>query len=554
VEEGRFTRVPDRTKVAIIHTATLRGPTCCSLGLPNGVVMPSGSGSPSSAQSALDLFASEVSSESPATVVLPPPSAASVAAWSVQGLPEVLPVTEILTARSLPGLPEPPVHIVAEPPRPSSAPEPAAPPSAASSAAPLSIVALCASRVELDRNEAVSIVQGLCRAILDGQHPPLGAPLELGDVFLDQYGTISLRSRPDPQVALPAVKHLLHALLPPNEFLVAKALPDSTLEEFSRGLAHFMPADSLEAGQKVYLRWRTRPLRTEVLPPPEPIQAPPEPEETRYALWRRRLEALWRQLIEGLRSRRWHVEPLLVVAAILGMTSAALFAWGFKSYRAEPTPVADAAPVPAPAVAPDTVEPVGPPPPVDRAATDVSRKRAASAGAGSVSRVSRTDARPPAATSAPADSQRQADATPLTTVPFTGASSLAGASVTTLSKVDTASRPAPAPRQDAVADAVPANFVFDSGQSDVIPPEFVYPLLSVPLPIAGALKGQPSIEVTINEQGTIDGVKASIPPTSIAQAVKMLGELSAAKAWRFRPASRNGHPVKYRLVVPLSLL
>src|SRR5262249_45111632 len=158
-----------------------------------------------------------------------------------------------------------------------------------------------------------------------------------------------------------------------------------------------------------------------------------------------------------------------------------------------------------------------------RAATDLSRKHAAAAGASSVSRVSRTDAKPRAATSAPADAQREADATQLSTVPFTGASSLAGASVTTLSRVDTASRPAPAPRQDAVADAVPANFVFDSGQSDVVPPEFVYPLLSVPLPIAGALKGQPSIEVTINEQGTIDGVKASIPPTSIAQAVKMLG-------------------------------
>jgi hypothetical protein len=103
-------------------------------------------------------------------------------------------------------------------------------------------------------------------------------------------------------------------------------------------------------------------------------------------------------------------------------------------------------------------------------------------------------------------------------------------------------------------DAVPANFVFDSGHSDVIPPQFVYPLLSVPLPTGPALRGQPAIEVTINEQGTIDGVKASIPPATIAQAVKMLGELSAAKAWRFRPASRNGHPVKYRLIVPLSIL
>jgi hypothetical protein len=435
---------------------------------------------------------------------------------------------------------------------PVSAPEQAAPPSLASSAAPLSIVALCASRVELDRYEAVSIVQGLCCAILDGQHPPVGAPLELGDVFLDQYGTISLRSRPDPEVALPAVKHLLHALLPPNEFIVAKALPDSTLEEFSRGLAHFMPADSLEAGQRVYLRWRTRPLPSEVMPPPEPIHAPRELEETRYALWRRRLEALWQHFIAGLRDPRWHVEPLLVVAVILGTTSVALFAWGFKSHRAEPIAVADAAPVSAPAeVAPGTVEP-DTPPPVDRPATDVSHKHTATAGAGSVSRVSRRDATPSAATSVPADSPRQADATPLSTVPFTGASALAGASVTTLSRVDTTGRPAPAVRQDAVADAVPANFVFDSGQSDVTPPEFVYPLLS--MPIAGALKGQPSIEVTINEQGTIDGVKASIPPATIAEAVKMLGELSAAKAWRFRPASRNGHPVKYRLVVPLSLL
>jgi hypothetical protein len=526
--------------------------------------MPSGSGSPSSAQSALDLFTSEASLESPVTVVLPPPSAASTAAArSVTGLPDVLPVTEILTAPILPRPTATPVLRAAETaridpaiarPEPAMTPKPSALPSVAPSGAPISIVALCASRVELDRNEAVSIVQGICHAILGGQVAAIGAPLELEDAFLDQHGTITLHSRPDPQVALPAVKHLLHALLPSNEFLVAKAMPDSTLDEFSRSLDHFMPADALEAGQKVYLRWRTRPVPDEALPPLEPIQAP-EPEETQASIWRRRLEAIWQQFIEGLRARRWHVEPLLVIAVILGTASVALFAWGFKSRRSEPASEASAAPLSAPAAAiPDTVETA--PPAADKPVTDSRKRGSVQQKAGSVSRVSRTSPAARAAASAPADAQRPTSAAPLATVPFTGASALAGGSLTTLSRIDSANRPAAAsaPKADAPPDALPVNLVFDSGQSDVIPPEFVYPLLAVPLPVAGVVKGQPSIEVTINEQGTIDGVKASAPPTTIAQAVKMLGELSAAKAWRFRPASRNGHPVKYRLVVPLSIL
>jgi TonB family protein len=58
------------------------------------------------------------------------------------------------------------------------------------------------------------------------------------------------------------------------------------------------------------------------------------------------------------------------------------------------------------------------------------------------------------------------------------------------------------------------------------------------------------IEIVIGPDGLVDAVKLlpGTRPVSVTEAML----LSAAKAWRFSPATRDGNPVKYRETVFLS--
>ena len=73
------------------------------------------------------------------------------------------------------------------------------------------------------------------------------------------------------------------------------------------------------------------------------------------------------------------------------------------------------------------------------------------------------------------------------------------------------------------------------------------------------------IAVMINEQGTVDSVQAVNNPETIGESLRealrlrpQIGEsvvltaaLSAVKSWHFRPALKDGSPVKYRQIVPV---
>ena len=61
------------------------------------------------------------------------------------------------------------------------------------------------------------------------------------------------------------------------------------------------------------------------------------------------------------------------------------------------------------------------------------------------------------------------------------------------------------------------------------------------------------IAVIVNEQGTVDSVRAVNLPVTIGESVMLTAALSAVKSWHFRPAVKNGAPVKYRQVVPLRI-
>ena len=107
-------------------------------------------------------------------------------------------------------------------------------------------------------------------------------------------------------------------------------------------------------------------------------------------------------------------------------------------------------------------------------------------------------------------------------------------------------RPAASP-----APEVPAQ-IFNIGDEDVIPPAPVVqniPRWEAPNAMFQGATYTGSIEVVIDETGSVvganirDKINAIYDPLIVAAAAK----------WKYRPALRNGQPVKYRKVIPVTL-
>jgi TonB family protein len=93
-------------------------------------------------------------------------------------------------------------------------------------------------------------------------------------------------------------------------------------------------------------------------------------------------------------------------------------------------------------------------------------------------------------------------------------------------------------------------FVFAPGDPDVVPPVLVRPHL----PTVGSV-GLPSdrlgtVEVVVGSDGRVEHVR--LVRTSAERRYYDAMILAAIKAWVFRPASRSGDAVRYRLLIPLT--
>jgi protein TonB len=90
--------------------------------------------------------------------------------------------------------------------------------------------------------------------------------------------------------------------------------------------------------------------------------------------------------------------------------------------------------------------------------------------------------------------------------------------------------------------------IYSGGDAEVKAPELTYPQLpkqynaTVPNSRPGLL------DILVLEDGSVGEVR--LRPDSNRLQDRML--VSAAKAWQFRPATRNGRPVKYRLMIPIT--
>ena len=88
--------------------------------------------------------------------------------------------------------------------------------------------------------------------------------------------------------------------------------------------------------------------------------------------------------------------------------------------------------------------------------------------------------------------------------------------------------------------------IYSSADKSVTPATLIHPQLpSGPQP--GPTTGL--FDLTVDESGNVVTVRL-LSPTGRYEDRWLV---SAAKAWRFRPALLDGHPVKYRLLVPINL-
>jgi hypothetical protein len=86
---------------------------------------------------------------------------------------------------------------------------------------------------------------------------------------------------------------------------------------------------------------------------------------------------------------------------------------------------------------------------------------------------------------------------------------------------------------------------FSGSDADVEPPVLVYPQLPEP-PSSSFAPGQAYFEILVNEGGTVERVRLMAAQARFQD--RML--VSAAKAWRFKPATKDGESVRYLLRVP----
>ena len=94
------------------------------------------------------------------------------------------------------------------------------------------------------------------------------------------------------------------------------------------------------------------------------------------------------------------------------------------------------------------------------------------------------------------------------------------------------------------------SIIYSADDTDVSAPvAFRSPGLAVGRVHSGSAS---TIEILVSETGRVESATALHRPATVGAALETTTALSVVKTWRFLPARRNGHPVKYRTTVPVA--
>jgi TonB family protein len=114
-----------------------------------------------------------------------------------------------------------------------------------------------------------------------------------------------------------------------------------------------------------------------------------------------------------------------------------------------------------------------------------------------------------------------------------------------------ASAPPPAPPAPVVAAPPPppaAPRIYTGGETNVIPPAVISQTLP-PFPGQVIIPRNGKLEIVIDEAGAVE---SAVMTGSVSQAYDAI-VLAATKAWRYKPATANGVPVKFRKTVQITI-
>jgi hypothetical protein len=110
-----------------------------------------------------------------------------------------------------------------------------------------------------------------------------------------------------------------------------------------------------------------------------------------------------------------------------------------------------------------------------------------------------------------------------------------------------------APAGPAAAPPAPAmvadSTVYSEGSEGVEPPVMYFPQLPPVVPAGEDPRRLNTMELLVDERGAVQAAKLTSRPVRLPD----MTLLSAAKTWRFHPATKDGRPVKYRLSLSWSV-
>ncbi len=90
--------------------------------------------------------------------------------------------------------------------------------------------------------------------------------------------------------------------------------------------------------------------------------------------------------------------------------------------------------------------------------------------------------------------------------------------------------------------------VYSRVDTEVVPPTLVRSRLPSGPPQGVASDTLPEVEIVVSPTGEVESVKLVTEQAGVLPSMM----LSAIKAWRFSPATRDGEPVRYRMRMRLT--